>query len=210
MPTKAFSFFGERTKHSLFMSRKIFFILGLATLIGFSAIGGIIIEKILNIRFLSLLNAPSPWYLQIFYGIFYGYISALIGWKIVNLYFLKETLNFFSKLIKDLNLSIWEIIFISFCAGTGEEILFRGAIQPYLGVWVTAIIFVAIHGYLNPWNWKISIYGLYMCFVIGGMGIMCNIFGITSAIAAHFTIDLFLLLALNNSFDNKKVANKQE
>lgn len=183
------------------MNRTTFFILGFITLFGFSAIGGIIMEQLLDIRFLTIFNAPLPWYEQGIYGLLYGIVSAFVAWKIVKLKFLTSTRTFFGGLIKSLNLNIWDIVFISFCAGTGEEILFRGAIQPYLGIWITAILFVAIHGYLNPWNWKISVYGLYMCFVIGGIGIMCNKFGITSAIAAHFAIDLYLLVALNNIED---------
>lgn len=192
------------------MNRNTFFILGLFTLLGFTAIGGIVIEQFLNIRFLTIFNNPFPWYIQIGYGMLYGLITALIGWKIVQLKFLTSTRIFFGNLIKSLNLSVWEIVFISFCAGTGEEILFRGAIQPFLGVWITAVIFVAIHGYLNPWDWKISVYGVFMCFVIGGIGIMCNKFGITSSIAAHFTIDLVLLLALNNSNESKSSVIDQE
>ncbi len=181
------------------MNRTTFFVLGLITLIGFSAIGGIIMELFLDVRFLSIFNTPWSWYEQIAFGLLYGLFTAIIGWEIVKLKFLSSTRRFFGDLIKNLNLGFWDIAFISFCAGTGEEILFRGAIQPYLGIWITAILFVAIHGYLNPWDWKISVYGLYMCFVIGGIGIMCNKLGITSSIAAHFAIDLYLLLALNKS-----------
>jgi hypothetical protein len=58
------------------------------------------------------------------------------------------------------------------------------------------VLFVAIHGYLNPKNWKLSIYGAYMCLVIGGIGYLCDYLGITAAIAAHFAIDVVLLYAL--------------
>ncbi|HIA36762.1 MAG TPA: CPBP family intramembrane metalloprotease [Flavobacteriales bacterium] len=191
------------------MNRTTFFILGFITLFGFSAIGGIIMEQLLDIRFLTIFNAPLPWHQQGAYGLLYGIVSAFIAWEIVKLKFLTSTRTFFGGLIKSLNLSIWDIVFISFCAGTGEEILFRGAIQPYLGIWITAILFVAIHGYLNPWNWRISVYGLYMCFVIGGIGIMCNKFGITSSIAAHFAIDFYLLLALNNIADEPLVRDHE-
>lgn len=178
------------------MSRRTFFLLGLLTLIGFTSLGGLVIEQFQDVRFFSLFNTATPLLIQIAIGLVYGLITAIIGWKIVNMPFLRDTKSFFAKLIQDLNLSIPDILFISFCAGAGEEVLFRGAIQPYLGIWLTSIVFVAIHGYLNPKNWKISIYGIYMCFVIAGMGYLCDNYGITTAIAAHFAIDVVLLYAL--------------
>ena len=178
------------------MSRRTFFLLGLITLFGFSSLGGLVIEQFQDVRFFSLFQTATPWYTQVGLGLLYGVVTALIGWFIVNMTFLADTRSFFAKLIQDLNLTFPDILFISFCAGTGEEILFRGAIQPYLGVWITAILFVAIHGYLNPKNWRISIYGTYMCLVIVGIGYMCDKMGITSAIAAHFAIDVVLLYAL--------------
>ena len=154
------------------------------------------IEQFLDIRFFSLFQRATPWYQEIGVGIAYGVVAATIGWYIVKRAFLSETRIFFAKVIQDLNLSIPDILFISFCAGTGEEILFRGAIQPYLGIWITAVLFVAIHGYLNPKNWRISIYGAFMCLVIAGIGYLCQEVGITTAIAAHFAIDVVLLIAL--------------
>jgi len=178
------------------MSRRTFFLLGLLTLFGFSSMGGLVIEIFLNIRFLSLFQTATPWYLEILIGLAYGIVAAFIGWYIVNRAFLTETRIFFAKVIQDLKLTIPDILFISFCAGAGEEILFRAAIQPYLGIWLTAVLFVAIHGYLNPKNWRISIYGVFMCLVIAGIGYLCEHLGITTAIAAHFAIDVVLLIAL--------------
>ena len=178
------------------MNRRTFFLLGLLTLIGFSSIGGLVIEQFQDVRFFSLFQKATPWYQQIGIGLLYGTITALIGWYIVNMTFLSNTRTFFARLIQGLNLSVPDILFISFCAGAGEEILFRGAIQPYLGIWITAILFVAIHGYLNPKNWRISVYGVYMCIVIAGMGYLSDYLGITTAIAAHFAIDVVLLYAL--------------
>lgn len=109
---------------------------------------------------------------------------------------LQNTRKFFSGLIGQLNLRFIDILFISFCAGAGEEILFRGAIQPYLGVWITAILFVALHGYINPFNWRISIYGILMCLIIAGIGYLNDHVGLTSAIAAHFMIDVYLFKML--------------
>jgi len=180
------------------MSRKTFFLLGIVTLLGFSSLGGIIIEQFLDIRFFTIFTGKYHLGIQVLVGLIYGMITALLGWQIVKSSLLSSTRNFFANIIKDLNLNTLEILFISFCAGAGEEIFFRGAIQPYLGVWITAIVFVALHGYINPKNRRLSIYGAFMCLVIAGIGYMCDEVGIVSAIAAHFMIDVVLLIALNN------------
>ena len=178
------------------MNRRTFFLLGLITLVGFSALGGWVIEQFQDIRFISLFQTGIPWYTQIGIGLLYGIVTAAGAWLIVQSDLLTDTRTFFARIIQQLRLSIFDILFISFCAGVGEEILFRGAIQPYLGIWITAILFVAIHGYLTPKNWRLSVYGIYMCLVIGGMGYLCDFLGITTAIAAHFAIDVVLLYAL--------------
>ncbi|MFH1320042.1 MAG: CPBP family intramembrane glutamic endopeptidase [Bacteroidota bacterium] len=178
------------------MSRKLFFILGLITILGFSSIGAIIIEIVLDKPFLSVFEHETAWYLQVILGLFYGLLTGWIAWQIVKSDLLTPVRSFFAELIQDLFLKYHEIVFISFCAGVGEEILFRGAIQPLIGIWITAILFVALHGYINPFNWRLSIYGIVMCLFIAGLGLMCEQIGLISAISAHFAIDVVLLLAL--------------
>jgi len=96
-------------------------------------------------------------------------------------------------MIQGMRLRFFDIIFISICAGVGEEILFRGAMQFYLNPWLTALIFVAIHGYLNPKDLKITAYGMYMTLVIGIMGVLYEEWGMLFAMSAHFAIDVLLL-----------------
>ncbi len=189
------------------MSRKLIFRLAALTLVGFSGIGYLIIENFMNAHLLTLLEGNFSWFSQVCVGCVYGILIAVIGWKIVELPILQPTKTFFVNLITPLRLSLPEIVFISFCAGVGEEILFRGAIQPFLGILLTAVIFVAIHGYLNPSNWRITIYGFFMTFAIVGIGIMTDYFGLLSSVIAHMMIDIILLYKL--SFV-ENLANGQE
>ena len=185
------------------MNKQIFFGLGFITLIGFSALGFLI----------NTIWSEQPWYfpflnqvnffIQIPIGLVYGFATAFVGWKLVNLPKLRDGFKDYSRLLSGFNLNIHEIIFISFCAGFGEEVLFRGAIQQFWGVWVTSIFFVAIHGYLNPKNWKLSIYGIYMTLVIAGIGYGYEYIGIWSAIAAHFAIDVYLLKKMVEEEENE-------
>lgn len=186
------------------MTRKAIFRLATLTLLSFGGLGLLIIIYF-DKSFLEILLGPVDWYLQLPVGMLFGGVAALVAWKIVSLPLLSATRSFFANLFQPLHLSWWAIIYISFCAGVGEELFFRGALQPYLGIWWTSIIFVALHGYLNPWNWRLSIYGIFMTFAIAGLGYLAQHLGLLSAMTAHTVIDIYLLrqLAIGNSNGTK-------
>lgn len=136
---------------------------------------------------------------QVLIGLPVGVVGALFAKFIVSRKFMEGVRMRYARMFGDLRLNWSEIVFISLCAGVGEELLFRGAMQPLLGIALTAVIFVAIHGYLNPRDWRISVYGLYMTIVVIGFGFMTEIYGVWSAVTAHALIDFILLLELRES-----------
>jgi len=179
------------------MKKRHFMLLGLLTLVGFSAIGFAINYFFRGMSPLELFDSEWSWYWQLPIGMGFGLVSAWLAWWLVPRTLMKEVHRFYSQVIHRLQLGWPAILFISFCAGFGEEVLFRGSLQHYMGLWITSIVFVAIHGYLNPGNWRLSIYGAYMVLVIAGMGWMFTHLGILSAITAHFIIDVVLLRRLS-------------
>lgn len=96
------------------------------------------------------------------------------------------------RILKSLNLNWADILFISFCAGFGEEILFRAGIQTWLGPWWTSILFIAVHGYFNPKSWKKSLYGFILLPFILILSYGYDFYGLWFCIAAHFSYDLVL------------------
>lgn len=180
------------------MQKKNLYILGLVTLIIFPLVGLTIVGVV--------EDNPTEWlqkrldrerlavHWQVLIGLLFGALSGFLGWQIIRLPFMESVRNKYGSILQKLNLNFFDILFISFCAGVGEELLFRGAIQPYLGIWVTAILFVAIHGYLNPMDLKITVYGIFMTAIIAALGYFAQDFGILTAIVAHFAIDVVLLL----------------
>ncbi|MCK5699503.1 MAG: CPBP family intramembrane metalloprotease, partial [Cyclobacteriaceae bacterium] len=165
-------------------------LLALGTLVVFGGVGALLIPYVRDVKFLEFMSGTEKYWLQLTIGILFGIITAKAGWQIIELPKLADTKTFFSKLIKPLKLTIGQIIFISICAGVGEELLFRGAVQPMLGIWITSILFVLLHGYLNPFNLPLTLYGIYMILVIGVMGLMTEYFGILAAMIAHILIDI--------------------
>ena len=185
-------------------------LLALGTLLVFGGLGALIIPLVRNTKISYFLSGSEKYWLQITIGIFFGIITAKAGWQIVELPTLSKTKAFFTSLIKPLKLNFIQIIFISVCAGIGEELFFRGGIQPLLGVWMTAILFVLLHGYLNPFNLPLTYYGIYMVLVIGVLGLMTEHFGIMTAMISHSIIDIILLSELSKAHlpdDNEQKTN---
>jgi len=170
--------------------------LGWITLLGFGGLGLLLIWWLREEGITEFFSGNYSFGIQLLTGVFYGIFCGLVAWFVVSRNFMLPITDKYSRILRGFNLSIWDIWFISFCAGAGEEIFFRGGLQPLMGIWITAIIFVAIHGYLNPTNWRISIYGLIMVFLMAGLGYLTEEVGIISAMTAHMIIDVILLKKL--------------
>src|SRR5690554_2861298 len=180
----------------------------LFTLIGFPLIGWGILSIFENNSLSIIFRSSLSIWIQIPSGIALGFLLGYGAKFIVEQPFLSEVQEKYSKVISGLNLSEWQIIFISLCAGFGEELLFRGAIQPLLGLWITAIVFVAIHGYLNPRDWKMTVYGIYMTLAIAVLGYYTDYVGVIGASLAHAGIDYVLfkhLIKTGKTYREEKV-----
>ena len=168
--------------------------IALGTLLIFGLGGTLIIELLQDQRFGEVLWRGYPLLYQLVIGLLSGLVSAGIALFIISRPFFSRQKAFYYGLIASLNLSPFGMLVLSLCAGIGEELFFRAGIQPFLGIWWTAILFVFIHGYLNPRNWRISIYGLVMVMVIAWFGYLFETMGIFSAITAHAAFDFRLFI----------------
>lgn len=174
--------------------------MGFATLLGFPAIGITIVgfAESNPWEFSFNLFEPINMVWQILIGLGFGTLAGFFAWWLINTRNMLQIKMKYGILINSLRLNTWEILFLSFSAGVGEEFLFRGVIQPYWGIWLTAIFFVAIHGYLDPRDKKMMTYGLTMTVIIGILGYMKNYMGLIAPMMAHFAIDVVLLYKLTN------------
>lgn len=170
--------------------RKTLFYLSLFTLFGFSLIGLTAINIFQHKSTYEFFTEHPDWQRQLFKGLLFGANASVIAILMVHSKWFKESRVFFAELIQKIEPSYLHVIFYSFCAGVGEEILFRGAIQPHLGIWLTAILFIFLHGYLNPFNRAIMLYGLFMVIISAGLGYLFAIYGIYAAMSAHFIFDV--------------------
>lgn len=167
--------------------------LALATITGMPMVALIIDHFSETVSLADMLYGKTSILRQIAVGVVSGAIIALIARLLIGSPLLRNINVQYANMFGRFKLGWSEIIFISLCAGVGEEILFRGAIQPLFGIIITAFVFVGIHGYISPFNWRLSIYGLYMTAAICAIGYFAETEGLVSAILAHTVIDIYLL-----------------
>ncbi len=108
---------------------------------------------------------------------------------------IKEVLNDFAifKVISKANFSNFDKVQVSLFAGIGEEILFRGALQPVVGIWITSAFFIAIHGYFKFKSKGHLLFGFMMFGLSMMLGFLYETSGLISAMAAHAVYDMVML-----------------
>lgn len=89
------------------------------------------------------------------------------------------------------------VLLMGVASGIGEEMLYRGALQPVAGLWITSALFALSHiQYLSPALLIIFVLGLFL-------GVVRDKFGLTAAIFTHAMynslVGLLALLAMNIS-----------
>ncbi len=176
------------------------FLMGLATLVGFPLLAfGLV--TLIQIWFPHIYPTPlisilkirtSHFYLiPVFFsvGVFFGLI---VIW-LTELKYFEKSMSKYKNLLDNYDLNTPIILFLSLSAGVGEELFFRGALQPILGIWLTSIFFVAIHGYFSIKNKRINIFAVMLVLFIALLGWAAQNYSIWLAVTAHFSYDLVLL-----------------
>ncbi len=173
--------------------------LAFLTLLLFGAAGvALIVLQERGLR--AVLIGEGDVFFQIMLGSVGGILIAFLAWYIIALKFMAPVRSRYSRMIGPLMSRRSDRILVSICAGIGEELFFRGALQFWLGIVATAIIFVAIHGYLNPRNWRISLYGTFLTLAMVALGWAAMEFGLLAPMIAHAIIDIVLLERLHSEW----------
>ena len=86
-------------------------------------------------------------------------------------------------------LPVSHILVLACCSSIGEEALFRGALQPTLGIWLTSAIFGVLH---FPPTANLAFYPLLAALAGYGLGWLFDLTGggLIAPIVAHFFINL--------------------
>ncbi|MBK7947000.1 MAG: CPBP family intramembrane metalloprotease [Flavobacteriales bacterium] len=126
-------------------------------------------------------------------GLFSGVIMAMLAWAVVASRWMEPLLDRYADIIGPLMPGKPVQILGSVCAGIGEELLFRGALQHWLGIPLTAMLFVALHGYLDPRDRRLLTYGLLITGIMLLFGWHAREHGLVAPMIAHAAFDLVLI-----------------
>lgn len=151
---------------------------------------------------LHILFQGEQFSTQLLAGIISGGAFGAFGAVMVHVPKLKAVLEDYHiiKQLKELKLNNTDIVQVSVVAGITEEILFRGAIQPIIGIWLTSLLFIGIHGYIRfktIWHVVFTIFTFLLSMVLGWLFIY---FGLVAAITAHAVYDLIVLWKFREVF----------
>ena len=84
-----------------------------------------------------------------------------------------------------------EIVILALASSIGEELLFRGALMPWFGVWISSAIFAALHigpgRRFLPWTTSAFVLGVLFAELAARTG------SLGGPIAAHFAINFLNL-----------------
>jgi membrane protease YdiL (CAAX protease family) len=150
--------------------------------------------------FSDLLLQGKPWPVQVVWGGAIGLLSAVLTKLLLSrAAWFDAYRRQMIELASRLDLSGFNPLWMSLCAGVGEELLFRGAVQPLAGLWLTSVIFTALHygsgGFRTMNRWK-AFYALLIFLASLGFGAVCVQIGLIAAIVTHTVLDIVGLMTL--------------
>lgn len=170
--------------------------MGWVTLLLFPVPAFVALHFFENKTLTDFLELNSFSLLSVIAGCGVGFIYAYIANLILKLPVFKTVPLRVDELVKSMNLNFTDALFLSLCAGIGEELLFRAGVQFYLRPVITSILFVAVHGYLNPFNWRQSLYGIVVLPLSFILGYGYEWYGLWFSIAVHSMYDFVLFLSM--------------
>lgn len=182
-----------------FRPGRTLFLLGGLTLLFFGGGGVLLMETLQHRSVLDTLIGQGI-LLQVISGVLVGLGIGGVAWAIVRSPWQGPVRERYARLIGPYVASRWARWGISLCAGVGEEMFFRGALQHWLGIPLTAVIFVAIHGYIDPRDRRLLTYGVALTAGMMVLGWMAREQGLLGPIIAHTLIDVVLLERLHTTW----------
>jgi uncharacterized protein len=139
-----------------------------------------------------LAPAVEPWLLAVGPAIGFGFGVGIVGLTRLatkHLQWARDLHASFRDLLGPL--SGREIVILALASSIGEELLFRGALLPWFGAWIQAIVFALLHvgpgKRFLPWTLSALVLGI----AFGWLAIWTGNLG--APIAAHFAINFLNL-----------------
>ncbi|MDX9751799.1 MAG: CPBP family intramembrane glutamic endopeptidase [Flavobacteriales bacterium] len=179
---------------------RVLWVMGLLTLLVFGVGGAWLVHQVQGRALWPVVLGEGPWWPQVGAGIGAGLLLGRAAWALAASPLVRPATMRYVGRIGPLVGRPADRLFISLCAGVGEELFFRGAVQFWAGVPATAVLFVAVHGYLDPRNWRLCIYGLALTAAMVLLGLWADRAGLLGPMAAHAALDVVLLQRMHRAW----------
>lgn len=165
-------------------------------------LGNLIIHYFQEKTLAEIFFRGSHIFIQTGIGLASGALIGFAGIMMIRRPSFSEILDEYAiiRQVKELSLSPSQMVYVSLVAGISEEILFRGAIQPVIGIWWTSLLFIGIHGYIRVHSTTHVLYSLFTFILSMVLGLFFIYFGLISAMAAHFIYDVVVLYGIKRNF----------
>jgi len=152
-----------------------------------------------DVQWPGFLLAGLPWRQQMMMGltlgVLVGGVSTIMALRKPN----DETVRRTSASYARLDLRGLNPVWISLGAGISEELLFRAALQPLLGIWLTTLLFLLVHAGAYDFR-RLDRAALWQAGGVVGMSLMFGFAyeytGLATVIVAHVVIDIFGLYSV--------------
>ena len=171
------------------------------TCVGFSLIALLIIF-VAQKEPLSVFRGPMTPGEQLLAGLGLSALAAVASYVSFRLTAKSEATANTIKAYGRLDLSGLNPVWISLAAAIGEELLFRAALQPLLGVWITSLIFLLTHTPVYQFR-RLNVATLVQAAGVFGasvaLGFIYQYVGLLAAMMVHTALDVIGLYVVRNA-----------
>jgi CAAX protease family protein len=131
---------------------------------------------------------------QVAWGVAIGLSIAIAAWTLIlNVAAFSAFRDQMLELSDRMDLRGFNPLWMGLCAGVGEESLFRGALQPLIGIWWTSLLFTLAHfrtGSFQSMNRTKWAYAGFVFLASLLMGYVFIEFGLIAAAVSHSVVDV--------------------
>jgi CAAX protease family protein len=177
-----------------YSGRKTLWLFILGTAAGFTGLTWIIAYFVAERSLRDLFPMHFTPAEQLLTGTGFGTVFALVALILMRMMICLKPLRDLSyDLYRLIRPGTLELIFISLAAGWGEELFFRGLLQPYIGMTLTSVLFSIGH---TGFRFKSKSHYQYLVtlFTISlGLGLLYRYVGLIAAMTAHSVWDMVIL-----------------
>ncbi|HAV34957.1 MAG TPA: hypothetical protein DCX52_01135 [Massilia sp.] len=155
---------------------------------------------------LSVLSGPMGIGQQLLFGLGLSALAAVGSYVSFRLTAQSEATHKTIAAYSRLDLSGLNPVWVSLAAGIGEELLFRAALQPLLGVWITSIVFLLTHTPVYQFRkldraTLVQAAGVFVVSV--ALGFIYQYVGLLAAVLVHVAVDVVGLYVVRNALRAK-------